>query len=126
MVKKLSEEKTPTKKEIDFQNILSNFLTRQLPRIIICLAIFLGGILILFLKIPVWSLILGLPITQIGFIFLIFTLDDIAKNKIGVGSLYAAPCSICGQPTITYTLDRDKICPQCRKEIKEKLAEQKN
>lgn len=42
-----------------------------------------GGLVLLALKIPGWSLIFGLPITIFGTVFLIYTYDTIASKKFG-------------------------------------------
>lgn len=44
--------------------------------------LFIGGIFILVLRIPFWSLVLGIPSIQIGIVFIIFTFDDIGKYTI--------------------------------------------
>ena len=47
---------------------------KQIGSIVLASTLFLGGILLLSLHLPGWSLILGLPAVQIGIVFLIFSL----------------------------------------------------
>ena len=94
-------------------------------RLLIPIILFLGGITLLALRIPGWSLFLGLPATQIGIIFLIFTFDEIAQNKIGPNGLHQISCSVCGKPTLAPYWQKEKICRQCRKKLTQKLKGKK-
>lgn len=77
------------------------------------------------LRIEGWSLLIGLPLIQLGVIFLIFTLDQVARNKFGEESLQIVLCSVCGQPTPSPCWQNEKICPECEKKLKTKLREEK-
>lgn len=50
--------------------------------VIISLSLFLGGIFLLALKIPFWSLLLGLPSVQIGIVLIIFTFDRLSAEEV--------------------------------------------
>lgn len=102
-----------------FQNgtkrIFLKFVTKTIPSLLVSLALMLGGIYLLSLRIPGWSLIFGLPAVSTGIIFLIFTFDEIAQNKVGLNSLHLISCSICGQPTFAPKWQKEKICEECQK-----------
>lgn len=50
--------------------------------VVTSLSLFLGGIFLLTLRIPVWSLLLGLPSVQIGIVLIIFTFDRLSREEI--------------------------------------------
>ena len=116
---------TPAQLKDGFKNTLLKFFTKSLPSIFLSLSLFLGGIALLALRLPGWSLILGLPAVQIGLVFLIFTFDDIARNKVGPQSLHMIPCSVCGKPTLAHQWEQEKICVACQKMIAQKLSKKK-
>jgi hypothetical protein len=109
----------------DKHSLLINFFVRQLPKILISLALFSGGIGLLLLKIPGWSLFLGLPATQIGIIFLIFSFDDLAKKHLGPESLHLIYCSICSKPTLAPLWQKEKICRECQEKIGKKTKKER-
>jgi hypothetical protein len=107
------------------KNTLLKFFTKSLPSIFLSLSLFAGGIALLALRIPGWSLILGLPAVQIGLIFLIFTFDEIARNKVGPDSLHLISCSVCGKPILAHQWESEKICIACQKKVSQKLPKKK-
>lgn len=120
---------TNSEEELERQEIkksLLYFLIRQLPRLIISLTLFIGGIIILSLRISGWGLFLGLPATQVGLIFLIFTFDEIAKRRVGPQSFHLLSCSVCGQPTPAPSWQKEKVCEECQSKIAKKLKGGKN
>ena len=56
--------------------------TRAILSTLVSLALFLGGIMLLALRIPFWSLLLGLPAVQIGIVLIIFTFDRLSQEEI--------------------------------------------
>lgn len=42
-----------------------------------------GGLVLLALKIPGWSLLLGMPLTILGTVFLIYSYDEVVSKKFG-------------------------------------------
>lgn len=68
---------------------------------------------------------MGLPTTAIGIIFLIFTLDNVARKELGSDSLQIVLCSVCGKPTPAPSWQNEKICPDCEKKLTQKLKEEK-
>lgn len=86
-----------------------------MARFFISAILFLGGIALLALRIPGWSLFLGLPATQLGIIFLIFTFDEFARKKVGPESIHTIPCSLCGKPLVAPYWQNKIICKKCQK-----------
>lgn len=74
------------------------------------------------LRIPGWSLLFGLPMVQIGIVFLIFVFDHLANKKVGQESMQTVLCSVCDQPTLSPTWQNEKICDDCLKKIGKKLS----
>lgn len=58
-------------------------VVRLIFRGLIPIILLSGGLILLTLKIPGWSLIFGLPITIIGTVFLIYTYDYFVNRKFG-------------------------------------------
>ena len=106
-------------------SLLWKLLLREIPRLLIPLVIFIGGIALLALKIPGWSIFLGLPATQIGFIFLIFTFDKVSRKSVGLGSLQEITCAVCGRLTLAPFWYDEIVCPDCRKKIGKKLEQER-
>jgi hypothetical protein len=94
-------------------------------QVIICLCLLGGGIIILALRIPGWSLLIGLPLILFGVIFLIFTLDAVARKNLGQESLQTVLCSVCGRPTPAPSWQNEKICLVCEEKLKAKLKKEK-
>ena len=105
-------------------NKSSSFL-RFILQIIISLSLLGGGIVILALRIPGWSLLMGLPPILLGVIFLIFTIDAVARKNLGQESLQTVLCSVCGQPTPAPSWQNEKICFVCEEKLAQKLKEEK-
>jgi len=101
-------------------------VTKTLPSLFLSLILFSGGIALLALRIPGWSLFLGLPAVQVGIVFLIFTFDKIAHDKVGPNSLQMIPCSVCDKLTLAPYWQKEKICEECQKKIAKKLKLEKD
>ncbi len=110
----------PAKLTSSAKQLFLIFVTKTVPAIILSLILFLGGIWILTLRIPGWSLFLGLPAAQIGIIFLIFTFDEIIRGKVGRDSLHLLSCSVCGKPTLAASWRKEKICGECARKMAKK------
>lgn len=117
--------KSPAQPSANLKLIFIGFLTTTLPSLFLALALFVGGIALLALHIPGWSLILGIPATQIGLVFLIFTFDKIARSKVGPDGLHVIHCSICKKPLAVPLGEKEKICEECQQKITKKLKEEK-
>lgn len=104
--------------------MFSKFLIKDLPSIILSLSLFFGGIWLLSLRIPGWSLFFGLIATPLGLVFTIYTLDDVARNVITPSLFKAAKCNVCGKTTYAKEDEEDVICWRCRENISEKLLEE--
>lgn len=94
-------------------------------QLFLSLVLFVGGIVLLALRIPGWSLFLGLPAVQIGIVLLIFTFDEIARYRVGPESLKMISCSVCGEPTPAPSWQKEKICEKCQQKIAKKLKIEK-
>lgn len=106
--------------------ILTSVLTRNIGRLLLSLALFGGGVILLSLRIPGWSVILGLPAVQIGIVFIIFTFDEVAQDRVGPRSFHVISCSLCGKPTLAPYWQEEKICKECQKKIAKKLKIKKD
>ena len=96
--------------------------------IIVSLGLFLGGILLLALQVPFWSLFLGLPSVQTGIIFIIFAFYTISQEEVGkeLRDVHQVPCALCGQPTFTRGTEVKGICSNCDKKILGKIEKIKS
>jgi len=102
---------------------LIEFFIKDLPSLLLSLALFLGGIWILSLKIPGWSLFFGLIITPVGFAFCVYTLDDVARNAVVPPAFKSVKCNVCGKYTFAKEDEEDVICGRCRKDIQKGIKE---
>lgn len=50
---------------------------------VIPLVFLIAGVAVLMLRIPGWSLLLGIPITIFGTVFLIYTYDEVVRRRVG-------------------------------------------
>lgn len=92
---------------------------RQIGRYIAPMVLFAGGVWLLSLRIPGWSLILGLPAIQIGIVFVIFSIDNSSKETFDLSKYHIVKCDICGDPTAAPLGEIHELCPSCRtKKIK--------
>jgi hypothetical protein len=86
-----------------------------------------AGIVILALRMPGWSLLLGLPLTIFGTVFLIYTYDEVVRKTFAPILPGVTKCSVCGKPTpISPGTDlEDAVCTSCKREIKEGIKREK-
>lgn len=105
------------------KKILIEFLTQTLPAVFIAALLFGGGIILLFLRIPGWSLLLGLPAIQIGLVLLIFTFEAVGRKKSALPSkeYHLVNCLVCGKQTIAPKYIQKRICDDCQSKIAQKL-----
>ena len=61
------------------RSIMSVQQTKLILITIIAVTLFLGGLILFFLKIAFWSLFLGIPAIQIGIVFLIYAFDKVSS-----------------------------------------------
>jgi hypothetical protein len=118
-------DESPGHPKNDTDQSLSQFFISDLPCLVLSLALFLGGIWILSLKIPGWSLFFGLIITPVGFAFCVYTLDDLAKNIVAPSPFESIKCNVCGKNTFAKEAREDIICGLCRKDIQKGILEEK-
>jgi len=94
-----------------------DYLIKLIARIIIPIIMFIGGIIILSLHLPGWSIILGLPVSMFGIVFIIYTYDEVILER----------CPICKK---VYSVDKiggteDFICENCREKIIRDISSKK-
>lgn len=89
------------------------------------ISLFLGGIALLFARIPGWSLFLGLIIIPTGFALTIFTLDEVARSLVIPPPFKPVKCKVCGKQTYARQDEEDVICGRCREEVSEKILEER-
>lgn len=106
--------------EINFKRTLIDFLTQQLPSLILASTLFVGGIILLALHLPGWSIFLGLPAVQIGLIFIIFSFDNTTKKKTDFQNYYSLSCKSCGRAVFAPIGQKEIICENCQKKILKK------
>jgi len=106
-----------------FKELVIVFLTQNLPSLILAILLFAGGIVLLFLKIPGWSLFLGLPAVQIGLVLLIFTFESINRKRSSqtIENYHLVDCLICGRQTMAPKYIEKRICDNCQVKIAQKL-----
>ncbi|OGM27152.1 hypothetical protein A3D00_05575 [Candidatus Woesebacteria bacterium RIFCSPHIGHO2_02_FULL_38_9] len=82
--------------------------------LVLSVIIFLGGILILSLKIPFWSLFFGLASVQIGIVLIILTFDSFIRQKTkSVTEDYKTlSCLVCGKLTFVPKYSKVTICDE--------------
>lgn len=86
---------------------------------IISIVLFVGGIVILALRIPFWGLFLGLSAIQVGLILLIFSFDRLSHEEVEkeIEEAQKAPCSSCDNSAFIKGKESREICVKCGKEI---------
>lgn len=102
-----------------FKKFLVEFITKTLPAVLISALLFFGGIALLFLKIPGWSLLLGLPAVQIGIVLLIFAFEAVGRKKSVLPSeeYHMVTCLVCGQQVPAPKYIRKRMCDDCQVKI---------
>lgn len=110
---------------VNHKRTLIQFIISDLPSIILSLALFLGGLWLLSLRIPGWSLLWGLIITPTGFALVVFTFDDVARNVVASPPFKPKRCHVCGKITYAKEEDKDVICWRCRGDITEEILKER-
>ena len=85
---------------------------------LIPLCLVISGTAIFLMKISVWSLFIGLPMTLFGFVFTIYSFDEFSQKTVD-GIEEVVNCSICGKPTPKEIglAEEETICPSCEVRI---------
>lgn len=100
-----------------FHQVLIKFFIKDIPSVILSLSLFLGGVWLLSLRIPGWSLFFGLIIIPTGFAFVIYSLDSVAKNTVSPPNFKTTRCKVCGKTTFAKKDKKDAICSSCRESV---------
>lgn len=97
---------------------------KLLFRGIIPIVFLAAGVVILALRMPGWSLLLGIPLTIFGAVFLIYTYDEVVRKTFMPMPSQIVKCSVCGKPTpvIPGFPEKDTICAVCKKEVKKGIG----
>lgn len=108
------------------RNRIGDFCTRTGPAILLSLVLFIGGITLLAIRLPGWSLFLGLPATQIGIILLILTFDSCFKKQLDPQEIISKKCRLCqNQITNNESQQKPAVCAECRSKIMIELAKKR-
>jgi len=109
--------------QFPFRQYLIEFLTKNLPSLFLGTLLFGGGILLLALKIPGWSLFLGLPAIQIGIVVLILVFEGLSRKKSGLATeeYHFVTCLVCQRQTLAPKFMEKRICDDCQVRIAGKL-----
>lgn len=110
-------------RDFSLREVIVEFLTKSLLLFLLSLVFFIGGIIILALRIPGWSLFLGLPAVQIGIVCLIFTFEAISRQKstFPPKEYHLVDCLVCGRQTMASKDIQKKICEDCQVKIAQRL-----
>lgn len=90
-------------------------LVRDSARYLSPLVLFVGGVWLLSLRIPFWSLFLGIAATQVGIVLLILSFDNSEKSVFGQDRFHIIQCEVCGDPMAVLQQYTTGICATCRK-----------
>lgn len=95
------------------QDVVILILKSILPLALLCF-----GVILLALRIAGWSIILGLPMILFGFVFTVYTYDEIATKKYPTEPTDFVHCRICRRLTPIYPgmKKQDFICVRCQEE----------
>jgi hypothetical protein len=90
---------------------------------LIPIVLLLSGMGLLFLRLPGWSIIFGLPLVTFGVVFLIYTYDEVVSKRVLPIPKAVVKCSVCGQPTpqIPGVAEEDTICAICKRKIRNRI-----
>lgn len=92
-------------------------------KIIIPLIFLASGISLLALRIPGWSIIIGLPAIVFGVVFLLYTYDELVSNTVRPLPKNTLSCSVCGKPTprlYPWADPKDAVCYSCKVDANKK------
>lgn len=86
---------------------------------ILSITLFLGGIYILSLKIPFWSMFLGIASIQIGIVLIIISFEHFTKkrSKVITENYKTIPCLICKKINYVPKYQNTTICDKCQLKI---------
>lgn len=97
-------------------------LVQSIGLIIVSLSLLFGGIAILYVQIPFWSLVYGLPAVFLGIMLTILSFNEIARNRTTLVSEYhEIPCRICGKSTLVPFLIEKTVCSNCQYKMAQRL-----
>ena len=76
-----------------------------------------GGVWLLTSELSGWNIILGIPMTVIGMVFLIYTYDEVVSNKIQPLSQELVRCRRCRRltPRMSGVKPEETVCLSCKR-----------
>src|SRR3989304_5891506 len=86
---------------------------------LLSIVLFLGGAFLLTLKIPFWSMVLGIASVQIGIVLIILTFDSLIRkrNKPLTEDYKTVNCLICRSSQFVPKYQKTIICDTCMARI---------
>ncbi len=103
-------------------NNLGYRILQSLGMIIISLALLIAGVALLFIQVPFWSLVYGLPAVFLGIMMTILTFNEVAKNRVAeIGEYHQIACRVCGKSTLAPYLIEKTVCVDCQYKMAQKL-----
>lgn len=63
-------------------------LVRIFLRVIVAVGLLVGGLILLAMRLPGWSIIFGLPMIIFGSVFIIYTYDEVLSRKLEPHHVY--------------------------------------
>lgn len=118
--------RTPVKSEarhesamIGMMGLMVLLYTRKMREVAIfmlAVGLFAGGVILLYLKIPFWSLLLGIGSVQVGIVLMIVTFDFLIRrgNKPLTDDYKSVGCVVCGAPTFVPKYTNVTMCDNCQ------------
>jgi len=104
-------------KLMDRSNViqLQIHLVKVICRSAIPVILLLMGVVVLVLRIPGWSLFLGLPLVVLGAVFTVYTYDHLVSKSLGDYTNLVTKCVKCRRPTPHFKGQDPKstLCPVC-------------
>ena len=92
------------------------FIFEDFGLILLSVGLFIGGIFLLSVKIPFWSLFLGIAAVQVGIVLIILAFDALIKRKTKpvTEDYKMLPCLICKRGNLVPKYSRVTICDECQ------------
>lgn len=87
---------------------------RDVAKYLAPVILFVGGIVILSLRIPFWSLLLGIAATQLGIVFIILGFDSSGRKYLAPENYHLIRCENCGDPMVVPPGQKRGLCEDCR------------
>lgn len=92
-------------------------VVRLVFRGLLPIVLVVGGVWLLTSKLSGWNIILGIPMTIIGMVFLIYTYDEVVSSKIQPLSQELVRCRRCMRltPRMSRVSPEETTCQGCKR-----------